>query len=104
MLCFLAGCSSAPTQTYRPANYNGAAWTIEGNLKPGLVDAEITVKINGREVTRGKFSDFQDSAEFTGEYEGRKINASCSRLSTMRGTTIQCIVFVDGERAATLQF
>jgi len=100
----LAGCATTPTQTYRPANYAGPAWTIEGHMKPGLIDYEITVKINSQSVVTGKMTDFQDTAEFTGQYEGRKINASCSKIQTMRGVTVQCLVFVDGERAATLQF
>jgi len=101
---FMMGCSSSPTQTYRPANYSGSAWVIAGNLKPGLVDAEITVNINNTEVIKGKFSDFQDTAEFTGKYEDYKIDASCSRIQGFAGTKCQCTVFVDGERAAILQF
>jgi len=104
-LCLiLAGCSATPTQTYRPAGYTGTAWTIDGKLNMGLVDNEVIILINNKEVIRGKMSDFVDHAEFSGEYEGYKINASCSHVSTWSGTKVQCVVFCDGERAATLQF
>ncbi len=97
------GCSSAPIQTFRPSG-NEELWQIDGSYKPGLVDSEISIRINGMVVAVGKLSDFQNTVEFSGDYKTHKINASCSRVSDWSGSKIQCIVFVDNERAATLQF
>lgn len=98
IVCALFGCATAPAQMYRPKAYDGPAWQIEAMMKPGLIDSEISIKINGKDVIVDKFSDFQSTAEYFGEYEGHKITSSLTRT---RGPNIQVMVFVDGERAAT---
>lgn len=89
-----------PAQTYRPKGVDDA-WTIKANFKPGLIDSELTVQINGESVIKEKLSDFQDSYDLAGTYDGHNVTASCSKIVKMQNTAWQVIVFVDNERAAT---
>lgn len=105
MLLLVVSCSSAPQQTYRPSGYTGAAWRITGTWSESLLgDDTLIVNINEQEVIKGKFSIFEDSVELSGLYDGHRISASCTRGMGWLGSKVQAIVFVDEERAATLQF
>jgi len=102
---YLVGCASAPEQSYRPSGYNGPAWRIDGNWKESLLgDDTIKIRINGQTVITGKFPILNNTVELSGTYEEYQITASCVRTHGYLGTTIQAMVFVDNERAATLQF
>ena len=95
----IAGCASAPAQMYRPRNYDGPAWQIEcEQTKLGLWDFSFVIHIDGENVIEGKFADWQNVAEYSGQYKDHKITANFARQ--YRGS-IQIMVFVDGERAAT---
>ena len=96
-LLFVIGCASTPAQMYRPRGYDGDAWRINTILKPGLVDTELTIQINGDPIIKEKLSDFQSSYELAGKYEGRNITASCSQANS----AWKVFVFVDNERAAS---
>ena len=97
LVCCIAGCATAPSQTYRPRNYDGPVWVIVCKGEIGLIDMPFEIKINGETVIKDKFSDFQRHADYQGTYEGHQITASFARGYN----DIQVIVFVDGERAAT---
>ncbi len=102
----LAGCASASVQTYRPAGHVGPAWEIEGYYKS--TTSAIRIRVNNQDVIKGRLAFFQRRAELAGTYENRRLTASCVETPglfwTGVWTTVQCIVFVDGERAATLQW
>lgn len=93
----LAGCStvSAPI-AYRPANHSGPPWSIGGQL-----DAyDLTITVNGEKAVTGRLSLWDGSGEFSGAYSGARLEASCAS----KNATVRCMVFVNGERAATLIF
>ncbi len=100
LTCYLAGCASAPSQGYRPANYGGEPWNISGNMNQ--FTNNITIKINDRVVIDNTLSIFTGDGEFSGNYQGKQITASC--MTNMWATKTNCFVFVSGEKAATLTF
>lgn len=103
LLLTLTGCAAvAPSQSYRPANFAGAPLSISGQYSDLSNAVEIT--INGKNVTSGTLSFFGGNGEFSGEYEGRPVNASCVTSVGLWGPKPICYVFINGERAATLSF
>ena len=103
----LAGCSSAPTQMYRPGGYVGDAWRINAAVKSGM----LTVQINDETVLHGSISDFKkDNVLYLpeGKYKGHTITANCyqnrstvSRLMIAPFLTDWKVnVYVDYEQAA----
>lgn len=103
----LIGCTTtvSPTQSYRPANYPGAAWSIGARSEGGTLSDEITVTINGQAIANGTLNELKPSDNFTGTFEGRNILAECSLVNSGQLTYgHECIVFVDNERAAQLSF
>lgn len=95
------GCASAPLQSYRPANYSGSSWSITGTNNIN----SVIIKINNQTVIEEKLSFIGGDGEFRGSYEGKPVTASCStNRGIFFGRTVNCIVFVSGDRAATLKF
>ena len=71
----LSSCASAPSQLYRPANYNGSPWNISGEMNH--FTNRITIKINNNVVIDGTLSFLSGDGEFFGYYEGKQVTASC---------------------------
>ena len=99
---FMTGCSTAPSQGYRPANYSGAQWNISGEMNQ--FSNGIEIKINNQPVMQGSLSVFSGDGEFSGRYEGKQITASCVTSFGIMASKVNCFVFVSGEKAATLTF
>jgi hypothetical protein len=100
MIVLLAGCTTiAPSQTYRPANYSGAAWDITGEMD----DAHdmVIIRINNEIVINHALEIWSGNGEFTGIYKGKPVTASCM---TDASDTTNCFVSINGEKAATLTF
>ena len=98
----IAGCSTAPSQSYRPANYGGSPWNIVGDLNQ--LSGNLVIKINNQPVIQDRVNLLTGSGEFQGAYEGKPVTASCMSSMGLFNTTVNCFVFVSGERAATLTF
>jgi hypothetical protein len=100
MIVLLAGCTTiAPSQTYRPANYAGAAWDISGEMDDS--HGMVIIKINNEIVINHALAAWTGDGEFTGYYKNKPVTASCITDGT---NTTHCFVFVNGEKAATLTF
>jgi hypothetical protein len=100
MIILLTACTTiAPSQTYRPANYSGAAWNITGEMD----DAHdmVIIKIDNEIVINHALDLWSGDGEFTGIYKGKPVTASCMTDGT---DTTHCFVFINGEKAATLTF
>ena len=98
----LSSCASAPSQLYRPANYNGSPWNISGEMNH--FTNRITIKINNNVVIDGTLSFLSGDGEFFGYYESKQVTASCMTSMGSFSEKTNCFVFVDGEKAATLTF
>ena len=100
----VTGCAStAPAQMYRPAGSTDAAWQIDGEFEQ--LGKKLTIRFNGETVLSGNLSFFGNTAELKGSYKEKPVSSSCSQSYNMWGTAkTQCFVFVNNERAATLQF
>ena len=98
----LAGCASAPSQGYRPANYPGAPWSISGDMNH--FTNSVVIKINDQTVIDKSLSIFGGDGEFSGTYDGKAVSASCFTSRGFFGNKTDCIVFVNSEKAATLTF
>jgi hypothetical protein len=95
-----AGCTTvAPSQTYRPANYAGAAWDISGEMDDST--DMVIIKINNEIVITHYLSTWTGDGEFSSAYKGKPVTASCMTDGT---NTTHCFVFINGEKAATLTF
>lgn len=99
---FLCSCTSAPVQSYRPSGSTDTAWQIDGDFNP--LTKALKVRVNGQEVMAGALSFFGNSAELTGQYQSKPVSASCNQSMGVFTTKTQCIIFVNNERASTLQF
>ena len=105
-LLALSACATtytSPTQYYRAAGQTDRL-AISGTLlrSPGMTTVTNTVDIfiNGRRVTGGEFSG--GSAEFFGDFDGKPVSADCSTVLSGDLVNVRCVVYVSGERAATL--
>lgn len=102
----LIGCTTtAPVQTYRPAKHDGQPWQISGSYDQ--MSYAVAITINGQEAAKGKFALFQSTTDLAGRYADKAVSASCSKIPIYPSSTIytiNCMVFVDSERAVTLQF
>ena len=96
-LVVLAGCVTSPSQGYRPANYAGSPWVIDGswNKLSGL----MVIRVNGEPTLTGHY--VFSGGELAGVYQGSAVASSCL---IQFGGRLTCFVFVNGERAATLSF
>jgi len=100
IIVLLTGCAtSAPSQNYRPANYAGAPWNITGEMDQFTY--AVIIKINNQIVINNTLSTWSGAGEFSGNYEGKAVTASC--MTDMNSKT-NCFVFANGEKAATLTF
>lgn len=102
LIAFLAGCASAPSQGYRPANYAGAQWNISGEMNQ--FTNGIVIRINGQTVIDKTLSLLSGDGEFFGQYEDKAVTATCMTSMGMFVTKTNCFVFVNSEKAATLTF
>lgn len=106
LVAFLTACATvAPTQSYRPANYGGPAWSISAKAESGALKDTVTVTINGQAVTSGTLHELRPKDNFTGAFEGHNVLAECGLVNT--GGLMyahECTVFIDNERAAHLSF
>jgi len=105
---FLLGCASvSPSYTYRPANYDGPAWSISAYAEEGLFKDTISITINGEHVVGGSLHEFKPRDNFRGAYLGRQILAECELVESLDSPYLhahECTVFVDNERVAFLKF
>ncbi len=105
LLYFGLGCSSAPQQTYRLSGSTEAAWQITGEWKESLLgDDTVIIFIDGEQVIKGKYPILSNTIELSGAYKGKQIVAACTRNRGWLGYEVRAMIFVDNERAATLQF
>ena len=102
LVLFVACAAGSPTQSYRPANYTGAAWDISGDFN-GLTK-RLIVKINGETAIDDRLPLLSSGGEVKGQYKNHKVVANCFEQRSLFTQSYQCIVFVDNDRAATLQF
>lgn len=103
LVFFLSGCATtAPTDSYRPRGSNDDAWAISGQFNE--MTGKLLITIDGNTVIDGNVSVWDGAGELSGEYRGKTVSASCNYITKMMSSYEQCTVFVDSERAATLQF
>jgi hypothetical protein len=98
----LAGCASSPIQGYRPADTPKQFWQIDGDFNP--LNRAVKIRVDGQQVIAGKFPFLSRQTDLSGSYKGRPVTASCSQTAGLLGFKTQCMVFVNNERAMTLQF
>jgi hypothetical protein len=101
----LAGCAStAPSQFYR-AQGEDKQIAISGVFEPldGL-NGSITITLDGQKAVYKKL-DFSMNFEAAGKYQDKAVSAVCNKQENGGLTySINCLVLIDNERAATLVF
>lgn len=99
LLVSLIGCTTAsPKQFYRPAGET-AQMEIFGRFNQ--LSFEHQVIINGNNVITGSLPYDYTDASFSGNYEQSTVVSDCHWKSK---TTLECLVKLNGEMAATLTF
>ncbi len=105
MALFLTACATnAPSISYRTANHQGAAWQITAKAKNGVLKNDISILINNQVVASGSLHELKMSDTFSGVYQGKAVTAECEVKIVGVNTINVCNVFVEGERAASLNF
>lgn len=100
----MSGCarvSTAPSNAYRAAGQTDA-WMIGGS--GDHLTGAVTITINGQLVINDTLGLIATDKEFTGAFQGKTIVASCGYVSAGSSRPLQCMVFVNNERATTLRF
>lgn len=98
----LAGCATtAPSNAYRAAGQVDA-WRIGGSGNP--LTGSVTITINGQTVIDDSITPLGLDREFNSTYQGKAISANCHGVSSLLSENIDCMVFVNNERASTLKF
>lgn len=99
----LSACAAtAPAQMYRPSGSTAAPHHIDGEYND--FSRQITIRIDGQPALSGTLSIFSNRAELSGQHKGQAVAASCQQVAGFFDYRTQCLVFVNNERAATLQF
>ena len=101
LVVFIAGCASAPAQSYRPKG-DDDLMMVSGKINN--ITNKVVITIDGKEVINDTASFWDGHGNFTGEYEGRDVAANCHQVRKLFSEYYQCLVHVDNELAATLQF
>lgn len=101
-LVCMACATTAPMETYRPAGDSGNLWQITGEYNE--FTSMLIIKINGEVAINDRLPIFSSAGEVSGSYKAHPVSANCTLVKKMFSKYMQCIVFVDNERAATLQF
>lgn len=79
------------------------AWQVGG--EHSMSNNGIIITINGDKVIDDAFGIFVVGGKtFNGNYQGKPIMAECEYKRTFGAAYMQCMVFVNNERAATLRF
>lgn len=110
----LAGCathSAAPSQYYRAVGATDQL-AISGTLRqrPGFMtrdmNNQVAIMINGQQVAGGTFTG--GALELAGSYDGKPVTVDCSAIASggfsfsTNPTNVKCLVFIAGDRAASL--
>jgi hypothetical protein len=104
-LLTLAACSVAPQKQFYRAAGDSDQLSISGEFRPldGL-NGSVDVIINNDVVSTGKIPLSVDF-EFSGTYENKTVDAVCHKKSNGGLVyTINCLILINNERAATLVF
>ena len=98
----ITGCAtSSPTQHYRTAN--NTQMTIAGTHNE--ITGKIEISIDNKVALSGNMPQFFGSdVEFSGTYSGMNIDAYCNTKESAFSSSVQCLIFVDNDRATTLTF
>jgi len=95
----LTACTTAsPKQFYRPA---GEADQLEISGQFNQLSYEHSVLINGDTVITGNLPYNGADASFSGQVDGRTISSDCHWKSK---SSLECLVKINNEMAATLTF
>ncbi|WP_297810605.1 hypothetical protein [uncultured Methylophaga sp.] len=99
LLLTLVACTTAsPKQFYRPA---GAEQQLEISGRFNQISFKHEVMINDQTVVSGELPyDYADTT-LSGEYNGKTVKSDCRWKKKI---DLTCLVWVDGEKAATLTF
>lgn len=99
LIATLAACTTAsPKQFYRPV---GAEQQVEINGRFNQISFEHQVIINGETIISGDLPYNYDDASFKGQYEDIEVTSDCHWKSK---SDLQCLIKMNGEKAATLTF
>ncbi|BAW79806.1 hypothetical protein TAO_0436 [Candidatus Nitrosoglobus terrae] len=98
----IAACSSGPARTYAKGNHKGSVWNVDGDFNEG--SNSLKIYINGYKAISGRLSFFGDTAIMNGEYQGEEASAHCRRRGGTYSDYVRCTVFVNGQKAATIQW
>ena len=102
----IVGCTTiAPTEYYRSADALESVYRIGGKYDPNISWAgEVTITINDESVIVEKLPAFSNTAELTGEYEGKTVLVQLTKVRTFKSKYLRADVTIDQERAASLTF
>jgi hypothetical protein len=100
------GCTTiAPTEYYRPAGSVEKPYRLGGQLDPTAGWAgEVTITINDEPVIQERVPFFANTAELSGEYNGKPVLVQLTKVRTFESKYIRADVMIDKERAASLTF
>jgi len=98
---FLAACAQESPVEF--AQFNGERLQIEAIAKPGLIDAEVRLLINGETVIKQRSQAFGGSSQtFEGTWRGQRVTARATRVQNLVSAYTMVDVFIAGEHVETL--
>lgn len=85
------------------AHYQGERLQIEAVARPGIVDAEVKLLINGETVIKQRSQPFGGSSQtFEGVWRGKLVTARATRVKNFVSAYTMVDVFIAGVHVETL--
>jgi len=100
---FLVSCATTTSRT-AIFNKNQEKYSIYAIGDTGNFSTDITIFVNGEAVAKGSTNVARTVTNFSGNYKNVKVDAECRSVATGSILSRQCIVYMDGEKAAELSF
>jgi len=101
---FLTGCASVSTSRTAVYSMGSKEYSIYAT-GTGKLSIDIAIYINNQAVINDTLFAYNPIANFSGKYNKIKVDAECKNVNT--GSDVlsrQCLVFMNGRKAADLSF
>jgi hypothetical protein len=76
--------------------------SIQATCDSGTFSTDIVVQVNGQAVATGSTNQVKPQVNMSGKYKDMTIDADCKSIKTGSMLHRECVVYVNGQKAAEL--
>ena len=105
LLAALSGCATDLRSRTARIDMNNQKLSVYATGKTGPFSDDIQIFVNDQKIAEGVISSASTSTNFSGVYNGARIDAECSAFAT-GGINMahKCLIFVDGKKGDEITF